>query len=194
MKYPQIGIVGAGWLASKQIYPLLAFAGLKLAAVCDLDRAKAEEKTEQYGGEAYDDFDQMLCHPGLDGVILCVGPEFHCAGALKTLQAGLHVYTEKPPAICAKDLKPVVDLARERKLVAMTAMKKRYAKVYRRTKEFIASPEFGTPRHAQMFRVSGHAWANTSSRTDFLLDYGVHNIDLLCWLFGRGLHDRKEGV
>ncbi len=184
MKYPRIGVVGAGGLSSRQIYPNLAHAGLKLAAVCDLDHARAQAKAEQYGGEVYTDFDHMLAETKLEGVILCVGPEFHCAGALKALEAGVNVYTEKPPALCAQDLRPVVELARAKKLVAMTAMKKRYAEVYRRAKQFIDSPEFGTPQHLQMLRVSTIAWKNTSPRSDHLLDYGVHNIDVVAWLFG----------
>jgi myo-inositol 2-dehydrogenase/D-chiro-inositol 1-dehydrogenase len=184
MIFPRIGVVGAGGLSSRQIYPNLAAAGLKLGGVCDLDRAKAQTKVDQYGGEVFDDFDTMLASNKLDGVILCVGPEFHSKGSLKALQAGLPVYTEKPPAICAADLKPVVALAREKNLIAMTAMKKRYADVYRRAKAFIGSPEFGTPQHLQMFRVSPFNWTNKTPRTDHLLDYGVHNIDLVLWLFG----------
>lgn len=184
MNFPRIGIVGAGYVASAQIYPNLAAAGLKLAAVCDRERDKAVAKSAQYGGAIYDDLEQMLAEAELDGVILCVGPEFHCAGAKRVLEAGLPVYTEKPPALCADDLWPVVELARERELLAMTAMKKRYADVYRRGKAFIDSAECGRPQHLQMLRVTSIRWKNQTSRSDFLLDYGVHNIDLACWLFG----------
>jgi len=184
MTFPRIGIVGAGSLASKQIYPNLAPAGLKLAAVCDLERDKAEAKVAQYGGTAYDDIERMLAEAGLDGVILCVGPEFHCSGARQILEAGFPVYTEKPPAVCAEDLWPVVETARERGLIAMTAMKKRYAKVYQRAKAFIDTEDFGDPQHLQMLRVSAMRWKNVNPRTDHLLDYGVHNIDLALYLFG----------
>lgn len=180
-----IGIVGAGGLASGQIYPHLASVGIQLAAVCDLDLEKARAKTQQYGGDAYDDFDTMLAKAKLDGVILCVGPEFHATGALKVLQAGLPVYTEKPPAVCADDLLPVVELAKQKNLIAMTAMKKRYANVYRRAKDFIGSNEFGKAIQLQMFRVSSFGWDNASPRRDCLLDYCVHNIDLCAFLFGQ---------
>jgi len=184
MSFPRVAVIGAGGLSGKQIYPNLAQAGLKLVAACDLDLAKAKARCEQYGGEAYDDIDTMLAQAELDGVIICVGPEFHCAGALKMLEAGLPVYTEKPPAVCAADLLPVVELAREKNLIAMTAMKKRYAKVYQRAKAFIDSPEFGHPQHLHMYRVCHVQYDNKTPRSDHLLDYGVHNIDVVAWLFG----------
>lgn len=184
MSFPRVAVIGAGGLSGKQIYPNLAEAGLKLVAACDLELDKAKARCEQYGGDAYDDVDTMLTEAEIDGVIICVGPEFHCAGALKMLKAGLPVYTEKPPAVCAADLLPVVELAREKNLIAMTAMKKRYAEVYRRAKAFIDSPEFGQPQHLHMYRVSHVKWKNVNPRTDHLLDYGVHNIDVVAWLFG----------
>lgn len=184
MKFPRVGVVGAGGLASKQIYPNLAEAGLKLAAVCDLRLDKARARADQYGGAAYDDMDRMIDGVELDGVIVCVGPEFHAVAAARVLETGLPVYTEKPPAINAEALWPVVELAREKRLVAMTAMKKRYAGVYQRARAFVLDPRFGRPQHLQMFRVSMKRWANESPRTDHLLDYCVHNIDLVTYLFG----------
>lgn len=182
--FPRVGVVGAGNLATKQIYPNLASAGLKLAAVCDLDAERARQRAEQYGGTVFDDMDRMLAEAELDGVILCVGPEFHATGALRVLEAGLPVYTEKPPAVCADDLWPVVERARETGLVAMTAMKKRYARVYRRARQLVEDPSFGDPWHLHMLRISPIHWKNTTPRTDHLLDYCVHNLDLAAFLLG----------
>lgn len=181
--YPRIGVIGAGGLAGKQIYPNLAVAGLQLAAVCDLDRAKAEARTAQYGGRAFDSVDAMLSAGSLDGVIVCIGPEQHTELAIRVLDAGLPVYTEKPPAVNAAECWRMVEASRRSGKLCMTAMKKRYADVYRRAKALIDSPDFGTPRQLSHFRAGGF-WKNLNSRTDILLDYAVHNIDLSVWLFG----------
>lgn len=180
---PRIGVVGAGHLASKQIYPNLAPAGLRLAAVCDIDRAKAAERADRYGGAVHGDVDSMLAAGGLDGVIVCIGPQQHTELAIRILRAGLPVYTEKPPAVDAAACWRMVEASRASGRLCMTAMKKRYADVYRRAKELIASPAFGVPRQLSQFRASGR-WANDSPRTDVLLDYLIHNVDLACFLFG----------
>lgn len=183
MSLPKIAIVGAGSLSGRQIYPRIARAGAKLVAVCDLEKEKAEERADQYGGKVYTDLDQMLATEELDGVIICVGPSFHPIGAAKVMQAGLPVYTEKPAAETIDDLKTLIKVQEETKQIYMCAFKKRYAECYRRAKEFIDSEAFGQASSMSIFRSFG-PYLNNSPRRDFLLDYGIHSIDLAVYLFG----------
>ncbi len=98
----RIGIIGAGRLASSRLYPCLHTLPITLAAVCDLDRGKAEHNARRFGGgAAYTDYEQMLAREPLDAVLVCVGPEGHARLAMAVMEAGLPVYTEKPPALDA---------------------------------------------------------------------------------------------
>jgi UDP-N-acetylglucosamine 3-dehydrogenase len=184
MKWPRIGIIGAGDLATRRIYPYIGAAGGMLVAVCDIDEEKAKANAERFGARAvYTDFKKMLLNEKLDGVIVCIGPEMHASMAPQIMKAGIPVYTEKPPGPTAADVKKVVEVSRETGVLCMTAFKKRYARCYQRAKKFIESPEFGEKELLSMDYASG-PYSNESPRWFFLLDFALHIIDLTRFLFG----------
>lgn len=183
MPLPKLGIIGAGNLSTKRIYPNLGTAGAVLQAVCDLDRAKAEANAERFGGRAvHTDFREMLTKESLDGVIVCVGPEAHAELAPEVMRAGLPVYTEKPPAPTAEAAKRVWEVSQETGRLCMTAFKKRYARCYQRAKQFI-DREIGEKRLISIDYCSAQ-YSNDSLRRSFLHDFCIHCIDLVRFLFG----------
>ena len=185
MALPRIAIVGAGGLSTKRIYPNIGAAGAVLAAVCDLDENKAAANAERFGGQAvYTDMDDMLAKEALDGVIVCIGPEAHPVAAEKVMRAGLPVYTEKPPAATAVAARRMVDVSRETGMLCTTAFKKRYANCYRRAKAFIESDAFGEPHMHSMDYTASPYSSDGSPRRSFLLDFCIHGIDLVGFLFG----------
>jgi predicted dehydrogenase len=99
----RLGMIGAGNLASRRLYPVLhTIENLTLAAVCDLDEAKAKRNAQRFGGEqVFTDHKRMLAEGNLDAVVVCVDPRAHEALAIEVMEAGLPVYTEKPPAVTA---------------------------------------------------------------------------------------------
>ncbi len=184
MDFPKIGVIGAGDLATRRIYPYIGAAGGMLVAVCDLQEERARANAERFGARAiYTDFNQMIKREALDGVIVCIGPEMHARIAPEILKAGLPVYTEKPPGVTAADVKEVMKVSKETGLLCMTAFKKRYARCYQRAKEFIRSPAFGKKQLLSIDYASG-PYSNENPRWFFLLDFALHMIDLTRFLFG----------
>src|SRR4051794_32150898 len=109
----QLGVIGAGYLSSARIYPCLHTLPVELAAVCDLDRELAERNAKRFGAPAvFTDHRRMLAEANLDAVIVCVGPALHARLAIDVLEAGLPVYTEKPPAATAAEALAVVEASR----------------------------------------------------------------------------------
>lgn len=183
MKEPRICIVGAGRLASARIYPYIAAAGGVLAGVCDLDEAKRTRNARLFGGRAYDDVDVMLTKERPDGVMICIGPEQHALLAMQVLRRGFPVYTEKPPAADAAAALAVARVARQAGLLCMTAFKKRHTLAAWRAKEWLAKFPPGDVLSVSIDYASG-PYANTTPRNTFLLDFGLHAIDLLHHLLG----------
>ncbi len=182
-----IGIVGAGGLSSRKIYPSLKYIPeAKLAAVCDLDEKKAKRNAEIFGAEhIFTDIDKMLEARGsLDAVIICIGPDQHAPLAIKVLKAGLPVYTEKPPAADSKIALEVAQTAKETGLLCMTAFKKRYTPIYVKMKQQMNTERFGKPAMIAVQR-SCSLYTNTNPRNSFLLDFCIHLLDLIPWLMGK---------
>lgn len=183
MKIPRICIVGAGRLASARIYPYIASAGGELAGVCDLDEAKRAHNTRLFGGRPYADVTTMINTEKPDGVIVCIGPEQHAQIATQVMRMGYPVYTEKPPAADATAALAVARVAKETGLLCTTAFKKRHTLAATRAKEWLAKFPVEDVHSISIDYASG-PYANTTPRNTFLLDFGIHAIDLLHFLLG----------
>jgi predicted dehydrogenase len=186
MKKVRLGIVGAGGLSTKKIYPSLSYINeVKLEAVCDLDESKARRNAEKFGARlVFTSIEKMLEEAELDAVIICIGPEQHEKLAHIVLKAGLPVYTEKPPAVDSAGALSVAHVAEETDNLCMTAFKKRYTPLYVRMKEQMETLRFGKPAMLNLQR-SFSKYSNDSLRSSFLLDFCIHVIDLALWLMGK---------
>ncbi len=180
---PRICIVGAGGLSSSRIYPYLATAGGQLVGVCDLDAAKADANSRRWGGTPYTNMAAMLDAEKPDAVMICIGPAQHAELAPLVMRRGIPVYTEKPPATTAVDALAVARVSKETGLLCMTAFKKRYAACYSRAKEWLATFPADSLASLSIDYASAR-YGNDSPASEFLLDFAIHGIDLVSYLFG----------
>ncbi|HVX43230.1 MAG TPA: Gfo/Idh/MocA family oxidoreductase [Mycobacteriales bacterium] len=183
----RLGIVGAGSLSSAKIYPCLHRLPVQLAAVCDLDRERAERNARKFGGQAvFTDHRAMLAEAELDAVIVCVGPEAHAELSIEIIRHGLPVYTEKPPAVSAQDARRVRDASEQYGRICMTGFKKRFAPAYRKARAAVLVAGFGDPELLSIDYCCGPGYRNdpAAPRSRFLLDFAIHIIDLSRYLFG----------
>lgn len=183
----KIATIGAGSLSSRRIYPCLHALPVDLVAICDQDRAKAEEASRRFGADKiYTDHHEMLATEKLDGVIICTGPGGHAKLAIDVMKSGVHAYTEKPPAITYEAARAVEATSRETGKICMTAFKKRFAPAYMKSKAAIDEPSFGPPNLISIDYASGPGYDNNPNdpTKQFLLDFCVHILDLSRYLMG----------
>ncbi len=183
MSDPRVCIVGAGGHATNRVYPYIGAAGARLVGVCDLHEAKAARNAGRFGGNVYTDMRAMLEAERPDAVLICIGPEAHAELAIAAMRCGVPVYTEKPPAGSAESALAVARVSKETGVLCGTAFKKRYSAAYVRAREFIESMPPEDYLALSMAYASG-AYTNESPRSDLLLDFGIHAIDLLSYLGG----------
>ena len=183
MSDPKIAIIGAGNLSTRRIYPNVGAAGARIVGVCDLDAEKAERNAGRFGGRPFEDLNLMLDTVKPDGVIVCIGPEAHAKIATQVLRLGYPVYTEKPPAATASDALAVARVASETGQLCTTAFKKRYSQGNNRAVEWLK--QFPVEdRYMISIDYCSAQYKNESSRSSFLLDFCIHIIDLIGYLFG----------
>lgn len=182
----RLGMIGAGGHASRNVYP--CFPLLRQAEVvanADLSLEKATQLARRHGiPSSYASYREMLEKEKPDGVLICVGPEFHAKTAIELMKLGFPVYTEKPPATSAVQCREVAEAQRETGGLCMTGFKKRFAPAYVKLKGVIASPRFGAPATLQILRTSGHYSNTDDPLSQYILDSGIHVIDLATWLYG----------
>jgi predicted dehydrogenase len=143
------GFIGAGAHSFRNLYPTFQFAPVKLAAVCDLDLAKAKAYAAKFGAAgAYSDHREMLEREKLDAVFVCVGygPDgrpLYPDLAVACLEAGAHVWIEKPPAATCRDVERMQTAARQAGRQVLVGMKKMFFPANRKARELALDPEFG---------------------------------------------------
>jgi predicted dehydrogenase len=176
-------MIGAGRHASSQLHPLFRrLDGATLAAVCDLDRPRAECAARALGaGAAYGDWREMAAAERLDGVVVCVGSRGHAELAPQLMRAGLHVLVEKPHAPSLAASRAMLEASRESGRLCLAAYKKRFTPAYVRALAAIRDPSFGDACYLSCYRAMG---GNDQARPDYLWEWGCHAVDLVQWLLG----------
>lgn len=181
-------MIGAGGHSSRNIYPCFRLLrDAQVVANADIDLARAQGLARLHGLErSYCDYRQMLEKESPDGVIVCVGPEFHARTACELLALGYNVMTEKPPAASLAQCREVVAAQSRSGKICMTAFKKRFAPAGARLKEVVADAAFGAPSTINVLRTRRQHGTDLAACLAYILDSTVHMFDFACWLFGEG--------
>ena len=177
----RVGFIGCGSHSTKTLYHALRYAGMDLAAVCDLDKRMAQRVARQFcAHRAYQDLCTMLDEMDLDAVLVCGPPELHFEAALGALERGCHVWTEKPPASTLAETEQLAAHAAQVGRILQIGFMMRFAPAYVRLKEIIESEEFGAPSLIE----AKYCCSNVSNHRHHLIYYGVHILDLTRHLMG----------
>ena len=111
LKTLRIGIVGCGKIADGHAEVLEHLAGAELVAVCDREPLLAEQLAVRYRVPGwYGDLGQMLDRERLDVVHITTPPGVHLALTRQCVQAGTHVFLEKPLALTAPEATELIDV------------------------------------------------------------------------------------
>lgn len=184
----RVGVIGIGSHAYRNIMPALHYLPVSLVALCDLNEDLLKRTAAQYGGIAtFTQAAEMYANIELDAVLICAGPAQHPPLAIEALQAGVHVWTEKPPAMRAAQVREIIAARGDR--VCAVGFKKAYMPAVRKAKELIAQPDFGDLRsllavYPMTIPADGVGVLERGERCNWL-NNGCHPLSLLLEVGGR---------
>ncbi len=190
----RLGIVGLGAMGSHHARTVQEglVPGGELAAVCDLDPSCLEP----FEGIPAFSSDKALFRSGAVDAVLIATPHFaHTTIGIAALKAGLHVLVEKPISVHLADAVRLVRAHTDPKQVFAAMFNQRTDPAFQKIRGIVHGGELGTVRRIQWtitdwFRSQAYydsggwraTWAGEGGGV--LLNQGVHNIDLLHWIFG----------
>jgi predicted dehydrogenase len=109
--YPaSIGIIGAGNISGIYLEADRKFPNLRITKIADVDLSRARAQAEKFGKQAVT-VDALLADPEIQLVVNLTPPQAHAPVAMQILEAGKHVYNEKPLAISLEDAQRMMALA-----------------------------------------------------------------------------------
>src|SRR5436190_17814310 len=112
-------VVGLGNMGKSHASAYARIPGFEIAGLCSRHIAAADLPPDIRGRQAFNSFDEALAATKPDVVSINTLPDTHAAFAIRAMEAGAHVFVEKPIAETVEDAQRVVDTAARtgRKLV-----------------------------------------------------------------------------
>ena len=143
------GFIGCGSHSFRNIYPTFQFVPVALTAVCDLSVEKAQRFADTFGAaSAYSDYREMLAKEKLDAVFIVTGYDelgrpLYPRIAADCINAGCHVWIEKPPAADENDLIALKELADRKGKIVCVGFKKMFYPATEKAKALAYGKDFG---------------------------------------------------
>jgi predicted dehydrogenase len=200
MQRVRIGLVGGGMIGSTHAAVLQTIAQtmpdrVECVAVADPDAETRERFQTLYGwSAAYGDHRALLRQAPVDAVFLCTPTVHHAEIVRDVAAAGRHLFCEKPLAMSLAEARSMQDAVHRAGVRAQIGLVLRFSAIYAVMRDLLRDPALGAPmgvvfRDDQCFPIRGlhdTRWRADRRQTagGTLIEHGVHDLDLLTWLFG----------
>ncbi|MBO6717083.1 MAG: Gfo/Idh/MocA family oxidoreductase [Rhizobiaceae bacterium] len=145
------GILSTAKIGREQLIPAIQDASNGvLAAIASRDLGKAQQLAAQTGApHAFGSYEEMLASDVIDGVYIPLPTSQHVEWAVKAADAGKHVLVEKPLALKADDIAPVIEARDRNKVVVSEAFMVTYHPQWLKVRELVRGGAIGKLRHVQ---------------------------------------------
>lgn len=188
----RLGVIGTGAIAQVVHLPILAErSDVELAVLADLDERKAEVLSRRFKVPLVMDVDELVEYEGIDAVVVATPNATHEPISLGVLEAGKHVFVERPIATGSAGAQRVLKAAAGAGLSLTVGLPHRYRAEAAAIRNFVAGGELGTIRTVRGSRLlrsmpSAPNWRQSREMAGggALVDLGVTVIDLALWLTG----------
>ena len=192
MNTVRVGIAGLGRLGKIHAQNLATrIPGAALTAACSIVPAELEYAKTELGVEhVYTDFQEMLDKAPIDAVAIVTPSAQHCGQIEAALDAGKHVFSEKPLGVDLAQCKQAeAAVERHPDRTFMLGFMRRYDKSYAYAKAKIDAGAIGTPYLVKATGIDPEALVQGSIRFAHIsggifLDMAIHDIDLCRWFLG----------
>ena len=194
MKKLRVGVAGLGRLGRVHAANLaFRIPNADLTAACTVTGTGVEYAKDELGvRDVYTDYRRMLAEADIDAVAIVTASADHCEQIGLALDAGKHVFCEKPMGVdLAQCKRAEAAVERHPGQTFMLGFMRRYDKSYAYAKQKIDAGAIGVP-----YLVKCTAMDPASAAADFIryakaggsggifLDLGIHDMDLMRWYLG----------
>src|SRR5436305_1029512 len=153
----RVGLVGAGYVASRHLRALKDLPFVEIVGICDVDGTRASALASRFGVPRFFRTlaDMAAAHPQVVHVL--TPPVSHCALALEALEMGCHVFVEKPLAESVEECDLMIAKAREKGLVLSVNHSVLFEPAMRAALDYVAKGHCGDILAVNYFRGSDYA-------------------------------------
>jgi len=141
------GLIGLGAISRAHLKGFSKASGsARVAAVCDIDEARADQVGRAIGARPYTDYRALLVDPEVAAVDIALPHHLHYEVGRAALEAGKHVLIEKPLAPTVRECDGLIAYARERGRLLSVSENTRFVSAYVEVKRLLGAGTLGAPR------------------------------------------------
>lgn len=184
----KIGLVGVGGISHSHIDAWEKMEDAQLIAMCDIRPERMEKFPDKH---RYTDFDEMLANEEFDIIDICLPTYLHADFAVKAMEKGINVITEKPISLKEEDIDRVYKTAEKNNVKFMVAQVLRFWPEYELLKEIYETQKYGKLLSGTMTRLgcyprwSWDGWMMDEKRSGLVpFDLHIHDLDFMVYAFG----------
>lgn len=169
-----VGIVGTGWMGTELMRRFAQHPASRVTAVCRAHPERGREVLDELGLAdvlVTDDYDQLLASPDVDAVCLASPNAYHGPQSIAALEAGKHVFCEKPASITLDQHRRQVQLAQENPGLRTLVDYILYFDTFEhRLREMVAGGDFG---RVTQFQINYRHAVNIAGEKAWKLDRSI---------------------
>lgn len=188
----RIGIVGLGFISTAHLEGYKKCADVEVAAFCDIIEERAQAACKKYGipgAKVYASYAEMIAKEHLDTISVCTENNMHASMTIAALDAGMHVFCEKPMTITSVDADAMVAAARRNNKKLSVGYQSRFSENAQILHDMVANGELGQIYYAEAKAMRRRGVPTWGVFLDLkkqgggpLIDIGTHLIDFTLWL------------
>jgi UDP-N-acetylglucosamine 3-dehydrogenase len=182
VKRLNVAVIGTGFWGRNQARVFANLQATKLACVCDLNAAAAQNVAEQFKTQYDTDLEHVLSRSDVDAVTVCTPTTTHKQVAEKALAAGKHVLVEKPMTNTVAEANELLQLAKSKGLRIMPGHIERFNPAVSYLKNLIDRGALGKVMLLLARRVG--RWPERIGDVGVVRDSAIHDVDLTRYIFG----------
>ena len=210
----RIGIVGLGFMGKMHFRCYKSDTNVEVTAICDVDAKQLQNSSGVAGNNSgaeddldlsnialYSDLSKMLAEEKLDALSIASPTFLHASQTIEALNAGVHVFCEKPMALNSGDCREMAEVAKQSGKTLQIGHCIRFWPEYVQAKEIIDSQKYGKVLAATFQRLSltpTWSWDNCfldgERSGGAMLDLHIHDTDYVQYVFGMPKEVFSRGV
>lgn len=184
-----VAVLGSGFMGETHARAFAKLSDVNIVGVSSRTESKAAELAGEVGAEPFTDAIELATHPDVEAVSVTLPTHLHEKYTVAALEAGKHVFVEKPMALTVDACDNMIAAAEANDRLLMVAHVLRFWPEYMALVEFVKSGQLGKPLSATASRLStrpdwGDWFANPEWTGGAVHDMQIHDMDALNWLFG----------
>ncbi len=186
----RIGMLGAGVIADIHSSSFKSLPDAKITRIFSTCEEDGNALAEKRGAETVDDASAVIDADDIDAVLVCTPTGSHADYAVRALNAGKHVFCEKPMALAMNDADRMIEAAGANNRVLMIGLVLRWFHEFKKLKEIVDSGAIGDVKIVRTTRAAGFPrgrddwYADYAQSGGLAIDMITHDYDFLRWCFG----------